>query len=164
MKTTQGTLDLKRWDCAIPGKDKTIWEGGLFKLEMQFPDEYPTKPPKCMRVHPHSGGVWIVTDTIPAQVNSSRRSSTQMSTPRARYVSASSTKKKAGDPRSLSRRFSTAFRRFSTKSTRSHPPRLTRTIYSRRIGRRMRGRSSKWYGTTKPREDLPGFWGPLQRL
>ena len=47
MKTPQGTLDLKRWDCAFPGKDKTIWEGGLFKLEMQFPDEYPTKPPKC---------------------------------------------------------------------------------------------------------------------
>lgn len=67
MKTPQGALDLKRWDCAIPGKDKTIWEGGLFKLEVIFPDgkygqfvspslsanhgspstEYPTKPPKC---------------------------------------------------------------------------------------------------------------------
>lgn len=33
-----GVLDLKRWDCAIPGKDKTIWEGGLFKLELTFPD------------------------------------------------------------------------------------------------------------------------------
>jgi len=38
MKTPQGALDLKRWDCAIPGRDKTIWEGGLFKLEVQFPD------------------------------------------------------------------------------------------------------------------------------
>lgn len=38
MKTPQGTLDLKRWDCSIPGRDKTIWEGGLFKLEVQFPD------------------------------------------------------------------------------------------------------------------------------
>jgi ubiquitin-conjugating enzyme E2 I len=38
MKTPQGTLDLKRWDCAIPGREKTIWEGGLFKLEVQFPD------------------------------------------------------------------------------------------------------------------------------
>ncbi|KAK3110196.1 SUMO conjugating enzyme Hus5 [Teratosphaeriaceae sp. CCFEE 6253] len=47
VKTPQGALDLKKWDCAIPGKDKTIWEGGLFKLEMLFPDEYPTKPPKC---------------------------------------------------------------------------------------------------------------------
>lgn len=39
MKAPQtGALDLKRWDCAIPGRDKTIWEGGLFKLEVQFPD------------------------------------------------------------------------------------------------------------------------------
>ncbi|KAK3706721.1 SUMO conjugating enzyme Hus5 [Vermiconidia calcicola] len=37
-KTSAGTLDLKKWDCAIPGKDKTIWEGGLFKLEVQFPE------------------------------------------------------------------------------------------------------------------------------
>ena len=72
MKTPQGALDLKRWDCAIPGKEKTLWDGGLFKLEMQFPDgrpcdvspreriraaadsntEYPTKPPKCMHSRP----------------------------------------------------------------------------------------------------------------
>ncbi|KAK0324029.1 SUMO conjugating enzyme Hus5 [Friedmanniomyces endolithicus] len=38
VKTPQGALDLKKWDCAIPGKDRTIWEGGLFKLEMHFPD------------------------------------------------------------------------------------------------------------------------------
>ena len=38
VKSNQGALDLKKWDCAIPGKDKTIWEGGLFKLEVQFPD------------------------------------------------------------------------------------------------------------------------------
>lgn len=50
----------------MPGKDKTLWEGGLFKLDVLFPDgrstylenltvrlslqpctEYPTKPPKC---------------------------------------------------------------------------------------------------------------------
>lgn len=42
MKTPQGALDLKRWDCSIPGRDKTIWEGGLFKLEVQFPDGIPT--------------------------------------------------------------------------------------------------------------------------
>jgi ubiquitin-conjugating enzyme E2 I len=40
-------MDLKKWDCGVPGKEKTIWEGGLFKLEVTFPDEYPTKPPKC---------------------------------------------------------------------------------------------------------------------
>ncbi|KAH7357869.1 SUMO-conjugating enzyme ubc9 [Plectosphaerella cucumerina] len=42
-----GQLDLKTWECGIPGKEKTIWEGGLFKLNIIFPDEYPTKPPKC---------------------------------------------------------------------------------------------------------------------
>lgn len=44
MKTPQGALDLKRWDCSIPGRDKTIWEGGLFKLEVQFPDGTPSSP------------------------------------------------------------------------------------------------------------------------
>ena len=31
-------MDLKTWECGIPGKEKTIWEGGQFKLTMQFPD------------------------------------------------------------------------------------------------------------------------------
>lgn len=42
-----GLTDLKQWDVGIPGKANTIWNGGLFKLTMTFPDEYPTKPPKC---------------------------------------------------------------------------------------------------------------------
>jgi len=66
VKNSTGVLDLKVWECGIPGKDKTIWEGGLFKLNIAFPDgmwqiwmylvsrcanadihpEYPTKPPK----------------------------------------------------------------------------------------------------------------------
>lgn len=27
-----------KWSCGIPGKEKTLWEGGLFKLEMNFPE------------------------------------------------------------------------------------------------------------------------------
>ncbi|KAF3029256.1 E2 SUMO-conjugating protein ubc9 [Penicillium rubens] len=52
-RAPQGGLDLKNWECAIPGKANTLWEGGLFKLDLIFPDgsftllEYPTKPPKC---------------------------------------------------------------------------------------------------------------------
>jgi ubiquitin-protein ligase len=38
MRNQTGVLDLKRWECGVPGKDKTLWEGGLFKLEVQFPD------------------------------------------------------------------------------------------------------------------------------
>ncbi|KAL7897590.1 hypothetical protein HDV64DRAFT_279637 [Trichoderma sp. TUCIM 5745] len=51
-RTKEGVLDLKNWECGIPGKEKTIWEGGLFKLNIAFPDEYPTKPPKCKFVPP----------------------------------------------------------------------------------------------------------------
>lgn len=29
---------MKKWECGIPGKPKTLWEGGLFKLDMVFPD------------------------------------------------------------------------------------------------------------------------------
>lgn len=37
-RTSAGVLDLKKWECSVPGKDKTLWEGGLFKLEVTFPD------------------------------------------------------------------------------------------------------------------------------
>jgi len=42
-----GTLNLFNWDCAIPGKQGTIWEGGLYTLRMTFRDDYPATPPKC---------------------------------------------------------------------------------------------------------------------
>lgn len=38
LKNQTGVLDLKAWECGIPGKEKTIWEGGLFKLNITFPD------------------------------------------------------------------------------------------------------------------------------
>lgn len=44
---TTGVTDLKVWEVGIPGRQNTIWAGGLFKLTITFPDEYPTKPPKC---------------------------------------------------------------------------------------------------------------------
>lgn len=37
-RNSEGILDLKNWECGIPGKEKTIWEGGQFKLTVQFPD------------------------------------------------------------------------------------------------------------------------------
>jgi len=35
------------WECKIPGKVGTDWEGGLYRVMMEFGDEYPSKPPKC---------------------------------------------------------------------------------------------------------------------
>lgn len=31
-KNEDGTLNLFLWECAIPGKKDTIWEGGLYKV------------------------------------------------------------------------------------------------------------------------------------
>ena len=59
MRGSNGMMDLKKWDCGVPGKEKTLWEGGLFKLEVTFPDEYPTKPPKCMFRFPCSAAAQL---------------------------------------------------------------------------------------------------------
>uniref|UniRef100_A0A1I8J5I2 UBIQUITIN_CONJUGAT_2 domain-containing protein n=3 Tax=Macrostomum lignano TaxID=282301 RepID=A0A1I8J5I2_9PLAT len=42
-----GTMNLMIWDCKIPGRRGTIWEGGLYTLRMYFKEDYPSSPPKC---------------------------------------------------------------------------------------------------------------------
>lgn len=42
-----GSVNLMRWKCFIPGRPKTDWEGGFYPLTMEFSEDYPTKPPKC---------------------------------------------------------------------------------------------------------------------
>jgi ubiquitin-conjugating enzyme E2 A len=37
---------LFRWNAVIFGPDETEWEGGIFKLIMEFSEDYPNKPPK----------------------------------------------------------------------------------------------------------------------
>ncbi|EDP45052.1 hypothetical protein MGL_0041 [Malassezia globosa CBS 7966] len=46
-KEADGSLNLLVWEVGIPGKSNTPWEGGVYKLKMYFPEEYPSKPPKC---------------------------------------------------------------------------------------------------------------------
>ena len=46
-----GSVNLMRWKCHIPGKTETDWAGGFYPLTMEFSEDYPTKPPKvCARV------------------------------------------------------------------------------------------------------------------
>eukprot|EP00802_Teleaulax_amphioxeia_P025910 Tamp_26855.p2 GENE.Tamp_26855~~Tamp_26855.p2 ORF type:complete len:171 (+),score=19.42 Tamp_26855:27-515(+) len=42
-----GSQELMRWKCGIPGKEGTVWANGLFPLTMEFSEDYPHKPPKC---------------------------------------------------------------------------------------------------------------------
>lgn len=42
-----GSVNLMKWKCFIPGKKGTDWEGGFYPLSMEFTDDYPAKPPKC---------------------------------------------------------------------------------------------------------------------
>ncbi|KAF8404983.1 hypothetical protein HHK36_009878 [Tetracentron sinense] len=42
-----GSVNLMVWQCTIPGKPGTDWEGGYFPLTLHFSEDYPSKPPKC---------------------------------------------------------------------------------------------------------------------
>lgn len=42
-----GSVNMMKWKCYIPGKQGTDWDGGYFPLTMEFSNDYPAKPPKC---------------------------------------------------------------------------------------------------------------------
>mmetsp|Transcript_10241 Transcript_10241/g.25982 ORF Transcript_10241/g.25982 Transcript_10241/m.25982 type:complete len:160 (-) Transcript_10241:193-672(-) len=42
-----GSMNLMRWKCHIPGKKGSLWEGGYYPIAIEFPEDYPQKPPKC---------------------------------------------------------------------------------------------------------------------
>jgi len=41
-----------KWETGIPGKPGTDWEGGVYKVTLEFSEEYPSKPPKCRFMPP----------------------------------------------------------------------------------------------------------------
>ena len=38
--------NLFQWQASVVGPDESPWEGGIYKLRLQFPDQYPDKPPR----------------------------------------------------------------------------------------------------------------------
>ena len=47
VSSADGSMNLMIWETGIPGKEGSDWEGGLYKVRMEFSEEYPSKPPKC---------------------------------------------------------------------------------------------------------------------
>ena len=45
---SDGSINILKWECGIPGKTKTKWENGVYKLKLYFTEDYPSKPPKCV--------------------------------------------------------------------------------------------------------------------
>lgn len=45
--TDGGSTNLFKWEAGIPGKENTDWAGGEYRITMEFPDDYPSRPPKC---------------------------------------------------------------------------------------------------------------------
>lgn len=38
--------NIYHWEAVILGPESSVWEGGIFKLDLKFTEEYPTKPPQ----------------------------------------------------------------------------------------------------------------------
>lgn len=50
-KLEDGSLNLMLWNAGIPGKDNTPWAGGLYKVVVIFPDDYPSKVIKSRKAY-----------------------------------------------------------------------------------------------------------------
>ncbi|CAL2050037.1 unnamed protein product [Caenorhabditis brenneri] len=46
-KKPDGSPNLYRWVCAVPGKAGTTWQGGYYKFYLCFTKDYPFVPPMC---------------------------------------------------------------------------------------------------------------------
>ena len=45
-QNADGSANLMKWKCVIPGKDGTDWAGGFYPVTMEFSSDYPAKAPK----------------------------------------------------------------------------------------------------------------------
>ena len=41
-----GTMNIMRWKCGIPGPKGSLWEGAVYPVVLEFPAEFPDLPPR----------------------------------------------------------------------------------------------------------------------
>ena len=46
-KSNDGIQNLFKWECGIPGPSESPWEGGMYVLYLEFPEDFPAAPPKA---------------------------------------------------------------------------------------------------------------------
>lgn len=53
--SNDGSFNMLKWECEIPGPKGSVWEGGIYRLTMDFANDYPvryfiseSRPPKCV--------------------------------------------------------------------------------------------------------------------
>jgi ubiquitin-conjugating enzyme E2 I len=44
-KNPDGSRNMMSWEAGIPGKEGTPWEGGIYKIQLDFTEDYPSRPP-----------------------------------------------------------------------------------------------------------------------
>lgn len=44
-KAADGSVNLMRWECGIPGKAGTSWAGAIYGVVLEFNDDFPIRPP-----------------------------------------------------------------------------------------------------------------------
>ena len=70
------------WEAVIFGPEDTPWEGGSFKLILEFTEEYPNKPPNIKFITSifHPNGKYINNNSIRRWKNLFRYSNKSMDT------------------------------------------------------------------------------------
>merc|ERR1711918_305519 len=68
--------NMMQWDAFIPGAPGTAWEGGIFKLRLDYPNDYPFKPPvvqfETPLYHPNFSKEGLVCLSAEGQVGTKR--------------------------------------------------------------------------------------------
>jgi hypothetical protein len=78
-----GTTNMLKWHCEIPGPKDSPWEGGVYNLSMDFSHDFPVR--------------YLSSYADPPSASSSPSCRTPTSTPQAQSVSASSTRRRIGN-------------------------------------------------------------------